>query len=186
MSERERGRGAGPVLIGWNEYVDLPDWGVRGLRAKVDTGARSSALHVDDIRELPRGRVRFDVILHRRKRHRRIRVETRVRRRARVRSSTGQYTWRLFVATRLRLGPVEREIELSLVDRGPMIFRMLLGRTALAGAFWIDPGHRALFGKPDAHGHRKDVHPQPRLPKLSKRGRSRAHPSPGSSSDSSS
>jgi len=92
-----------------------------------------------------------------------------VRRRARVRSSTGHYTWRLFVATRLRLGPVEREIEVSLVDRGPMIFRMLLGRTALAGAFWIDPSHRALFGRPDAHGHRKDVHPQPELPALPKR-----------------
>jgi len=134
MSERERGRAAGPVLIGWNEYVDLPEWGVRGLRAKVDTGARSSALHVDDIRELPRGRVRFDVVLHRKKRDRRIRVETRVRRRARVRSSTGHYTWRLFVATRLRLGPVEREIEVSLVDRGPMIFRMLLGWPAPSGS----------------------------------------------------
>lgn len=182
MSERTRGRGAGgPVLIGWNEYVDLPDWGVRGLRAKVDTGARSSALHVEHIRELPRGRVRFDVILDRRKSHRRVHVETRIRRRARVRSSTGQYTQRIFVATRLVLGPVEREIEVSLVDRGPMIFRMLLGRTALAGAFWIDVGHRALFGRPDAHGHRKGVHPQPKLPR---RG---AQASPGStSSDSSS
>lgn len=181
MSERGKRRPApAPVLIGWNEHVDLPDWGVRGLRAKVDTGARTSALHVEDIRELPRNRVRFDVILDRRKSHRRVHVETHVLRRGRVRSSSGHYTQRLFVATRLVLGPVEREIEVSLVDRGPMIFRMLLGRSALAGAFWIDVGHRALFGRPDRHGHRRDVHPQPELP------RPGAHVSRGSSSSESS
>jgi hypothetical protein len=131
-------------VVGWNEYVELPEWGVRRLRAKVDTGARTSALHVENIEELPRGRVRFDVVLHRAHRDRRVPVETRVVRRGRVRSSTGHYATRIFVATRLRLGPVEKTIELSLVDRGPMIFRMLLGRTALAGAFLIDVGHRAL------------------------------------------
>jgi len=46
-------------LIGWNEYVELPEWGIRRLRAKVDTGARSSALHVEQIELLPRNRVRF-------------------------------------------------------------------------------------------------------------------------------
>src|SRR6188474_2231761 len=63
-----------PVLIGWTEYVDLPDWGVRRLLAKVDTGARSSALHVENIRELPRGLVAFDVVLHRERRDRRVHV----------------------------------------------------------------------------------------------------------------
>ena len=42
-----------PVLIGWTEFVDLPDWGVKRLRAKIDTGARTSALHVENIEELP-------------------------------------------------------------------------------------------------------------------------------------
>ncbi len=125
--------------------MDLPRWGVRGLRAKVDTGARSSALHVERIRELPRGRVRFEVVLHRAKRDRRIEVEARVRRRARVRSSNGEFSTRIFVSTLLRLGPVEREIEISLVDRGRMIHRMLLGRTALAGRFLIDPAESSLL-----------------------------------------
>lgn len=146
MSVESRVRGL--PLIGWNEYVDLPEWGIRGLRAKVDTGARSSALHVEHIERLPHGRVRFDVVLHRKKRDRRVRVEARIVRQARVRSSNGEFGYRLFVRTRLRLGDVEEEVELSLVDRGRMIHRMLLGRTAIAGRFLIDVGHRNLLTKP--------------------------------------
>jgi hypothetical protein len=133
-----------PILVGWTEFVDLPDWSVKKLRAKVDTGARSSALHVEDIVELPRGRVRFDVVLHRKKRDRRVHVITPVHRRARVRSSNGSTETRYFVRTRLHLGPIEREVELSLVDRGEMIHRMLLGRSALSGPILIDVNHRML------------------------------------------
>jgi hypothetical protein len=79
-----------PVVIGWTEYVDLPEWGVRRIRAKVDTGARSSALHVENIRELPRGIVRFDVVVHRERRDRHVRVRARITRRSRVRSSNGE------------------------------------------------------------------------------------------------
>ena len=132
------------ILIGWNEYVDIPDWGIRRLRAKVDTGARSSALHVENIEELPRGRVRFDVVLHRKKRDRRVHVTTRIARRGRVRSSTGHYETRIFVEAPVQIGPVLREVEVSLVDRERMIYRMLLGRTALAG-FLIDPDHKHLL-----------------------------------------
>jgi len=134
-----------PVLIGWTEFVDLPGWNVSRLRAKIDTGARSSALHVEDIEELARDRVRFTVILHREKRDRRVRVTARIRRRSRVRSSNGIVETRYFVRTLLRLGPVEREIELSLVNRGKMNHRMLLGRTALSGPFLIDVDHRMLL-----------------------------------------
>ncbi len=153
------------MLIGWNEYVDIPNWGIRRLRAKVDTGARNSALHVEDIEELPGGRVRFDVVLHRLKRDRRVHVTTRIVRRGRVRSSTGHYETRIFVRVPLQIGPVEQTVEVSLVDRERMIFRMLLGRTALAGRFLIDPGHkhalhpkravrRAARKKPRARGRR--------------------------------
>jgi len=135
--------GAKPVRIGWSEVVDLPDWHIRGLRAKIDTGARSSALHVDDLKLLPRNRVSYQVVLHRSDHDRRVRVVEKVVRRARVRSSTGDYTHRIFVRTRLRLAGVEREIEISLVDRGDMSFRMLVGRTALEG-FVVDPSHKNL------------------------------------------
>jgi hypothetical protein len=135
-----------PVVIGWTEMVDLPDWGVRRLRAKVDTGARTSALHVENIEELPRGFVRFDVVLHRKKRDRRIHVKAKVTRRGRVRSSTGHQTTRLFVETTLRLGPIEKQVEVSLVDREMMIHRMLLGRAALAGPIRVDVNRRMALG----------------------------------------
>jgi hypothetical protein len=138
-------------VIGWSEYVALPEWGIARLRAKVDTGARTSALHVENIEELPRGRICFDVVLHRRKRDRRVHVVARVSRRARVRSSSGHFTVRPFVATRVRVGRVEHDVEFSLVDREAMIHRMLLGRSAIAGHFLVDVAHRSLLGD-GAHG----------------------------------
>lgn len=130
------------VVIGWTEFVDLPEWGIRNLRAKVDTGARTSALHVENIEELPRGFVRFDVVLHRTLRDRRIHVKARISRTGTVRSSSGHKSRRLFVETSLRLGPVEKRVEISLVDRQKMIHRMLLGRAALTGPFLIDVDRR--------------------------------------------
>jgi hypothetical protein len=144
-----------PVLIGWTEYVDLPDWGVRRLLAKVDTGARSSALHVENIHELPRGLVAFDVVLHRQRRDRRVHVRAHVTRRSRVRSSNGELSARLFVRTTLRLGGVEKSIEVGLVDRAKMIHRMLLGRAALEGPFLIDVDHQLLQGRPRPRARRE-------------------------------
>lgn len=140
-------KGKEPVVIGWTEFVDLPDWSIRKLRAKVDTGARTSALHVENIEELPRDYVRFDVVLHRNKRNRRIQVKTKIVRRSRVRSSTGHQTARLFVATTLSLGSVTKRIEVSLVDRQKMIHRMLLGREALKGGFVVDVSRRLVLQK---------------------------------------
>jgi hypothetical protein len=148
MSPDPQERPDPPLVIGWNEYVELPEWGITRLLAKADTGARSSALHVEDLEEIGHGRVRFSVVLHRRKRDRRVSVVARVQRRSRVRSSTGHYQTRIFVATRLRLGPFERRIEISLVDRERMIHRMLLGRSALEGLYLVDSAHRVLLGRP--------------------------------------
>ena len=136
-----------PIVIGWTENVDLPEWGVLGLRAKVDTGARTSALHVESIEELPRNRVRFEIVLHRKKRDRRVEVIAPIVRRGRVRSSTGHMTSRIFVETTLRLGPLQRRVEVSLVDRTKMIHRMLLGRAALGGPILIDVDRRMVLGK---------------------------------------
>lgn len=135
------------AVVGWNEHVDLPQWRIRGIRAKIDTGARSSAIHVENIRELPRDRVKFDVVLDRnggRRRH----VTAAVIRRARVRSSTGKFRRRIFVKTIVRIGPLDVPVELSLVDREKMIYRMLIGRSALAGRFLIDVGSQRLHGRP--------------------------------------
>lgn len=143
------------VVAGWRERVDLPDWGVAGVRAKLDTGARTSALHVASVTELPDGRVAF-AIVPRRRSDRQVGVVADVVRLTRVRSSTGGVTTRHVVRTRLRLGPLEREIELTLVDRGTMIHRILIGRTGLDGVI-VDPARRYLItsSKPLA-AERKD------------------------------
>ncbi len=142
--------------VGWSELADLPDWGVKRLPVKLDTGARSSALHVEDVEHLGSRRVRFRVVVHREHRDRHVRVTARITRTSRVRSSNGEYTRRLFVRTTLRLAGVQRPIEVSLVDRSEMNFRMILGRTALAGAFLVDPGRRRVATRPRrAHVHRE-------------------------------
>jgi hypothetical protein len=156
-----------PLIIGVTEYVDIPEWRILRLRAKIDTGARSSALHVENVRELASGRVRFDVRLSRSESERRVTVEAPVARRGRVRASNGEVETRIFVLIGVRIGPVERAIELSLVDRDRMIFRMLIGRRALAHAFLVDPSRRYVLKKPAPRKppQSKSAQPKPASPK---------------------
>jgi hypothetical protein len=134
------------VWIGYAEYVALPDWGVERLRVKVDTGARTSALHVEDLEASEdHHSVRFRVLGDKGRRD--IWVEAPVLRRSRIKSSNGQEEERYIVVTTLRLGAVEKSIELSLTRRGEMRYLMLLGRSALAGDFVIDPARRGLTTK---------------------------------------
>jgi len=132
------------LTVGWNERVALPDWGIASLRAKVDTGARSSALHVEHLTPLGTSRVRFEIVLPGRSTP--ARVVARISRMGRVSSSSGHRDMRYFVRTRVRIGPLEREIEMSLVDRSTLRFRMLLGRTALGGLL-VDPARAGLLRK---------------------------------------
>lgn len=147
------------IVIGWSEPVDFVAWGIRGLNAKVDTGARTSALHVENVEYLPENHVRFDVVLSRLNSHRRKSVTARVSRWSRVRSSSGHYTERCFVKTRVRIGPIEKNIEISLISRERMIYRMLIGREALDSDFLVDVSHRSVHA------------PKKKLRKLTKRKR---------------
>lgn len=133
------------IIIGWNERVDLPAWGIKRLRAKVDTGARTSALHVTHLEPLSGERVRFQIVLSN-KRPRRVEVIAPVSRMGWVRSSSGEGSTRYFVRTIVTLGSIAREVEVNLVDREGMLFRMLLGRTALSGVL-IDATRSRLLGK---------------------------------------
>lgn len=137
---------SGLRVIGVAEYVDFPDWGVGDLSARIDTGARTSALHVENVRVLAGSRVRFDVRLRRDDPEARVQVETKVSRRAPVRASTGQTESRLFVKAHVRLGGREQQIEVGLVDRRHMQYRMLLGRSALEGRFLVDVTKRYALG----------------------------------------
>jgi hypothetical protein len=135
------GRTAARTVLGAVERVAIPAWGIERLEARVDTGARTSALHVENLSELGDGRVRFELKLARRKPGP---IEASVTRRGRVRSTSGKIEPRVFVTTVVRLGASEHRIEIGLVDRRHMLYRMLLGRSALAGSFLVDPAERFL------------------------------------------
>ncbi|MDP8244420.1 MAG: RimK/LysX family protein [Candidatus Hinthialibacter antarcticus] len=135
------------TVIGWVEPVELVDWGIGRIRAKVDTGARSSALHVDELVDLGDGRIQFYVVLSRKNQEKRVQVVAPLLKTGQVRSSTGKYTTRYFVNTRVRIGHIEKDIEISLVCRKKMIFRMLLGRRALAHDFVVDVSRRDTLRK---------------------------------------
>lgn len=143
------------TLIGWSEGVAFPEWGIKRIQAKVDTGADSSALHVENLEKIAGGKVRFEVMQNRKPPWRRRHVVAKAVKWARVRSSTGEYTRRCFVRTIARIGPVEKKIDLSLVSREKMSFRMLLGRKALASDFLVDPGKRSHLGSNGAAAKRK-------------------------------
>ena len=155
LTEPEDGAGA-KLVIGWAEYVDFPEWGILGVQAKVDTGARTSSLHVDEVQPIGRGRVRFRVVTGRKPPFQRIEVTAPVVKWGRVRSSTGHYTMRCFIRARIRIGDVEKEIELSLVSREKMLYRMLLGRRALEKDFLVDVSRRRVLGGRVRRRVRKD------------------------------
>lgn len=144
----EQPAAAEPVVIGWREFLALPEWGIPRIKAKADTGARTSALHVVDLEELPGGRARFRVVVREAPRLKTVPVEAEVVRVAQVKPTPTKVERRLVVATTMRLAGVERRIEIALVCRRGMLCRMLLGRRALAGAFLVDPATKyRLTGK---------------------------------------
>ncbi len=133
--------------VGWCELVDLPDLGVRGLPAKIDTGARSSALHVSSMRPVGKsasGRALYEIELPAGDDSpvRRARVE--IVEQSMVRDSGGHEERRLVIETGLQLGARLRTVRVSLADRGDMRFPMLVGRTALDEATRIAPAAEFL------------------------------------------
>lgn len=126
------------TLIGWKESIDLPEWGIKNITAKTDTGARRSAIDVKRIVELPGNKIKFDVVVHRKGIDTTRTIVAAIAHQTHVRSSNGQKSERYFVETAIQVGDVSRRIELSLTCRQNMNCRMLLGRKALEGAFLVD------------------------------------------------
>ncbi|MBU6248010.1 MAG: RimK/LysX family protein [Xanthomonadaceae bacterium] len=129
------------TTLGWRERVALPDLGIAGLKAKLDTGARSSALHVDALEAFRRDGaqwLRFEVSSGRR-RLRSWAAEAPVVDRRVVTDTGGHRCERWFIRSTVSLAGEAFPIDISLTDRRHMLFPMLLGRTAIAGRFVIDP-----------------------------------------------
>ncbi len=146
MSRRNRPS----IIVGWREWVALPDLGLPAVKAKVDTGAKTSSLHAFDIetfREDGIERVRFTVHPLQRNERLIVRVVADVEDERTVVSSNGQEELRIVIRTRLHLGDGAWPVELTLTDRRSMRLRMLLGRQALEGRFLVDASVSYLHGR---------------------------------------
>ena len=126
------------TIIGRSAHISLPDWDIPDLLAKTDTGARTSSLHVENLTKLSNGRVEFYVITKQKPEVKRVKVRAHATKWAKVLSSSGHYTYRCFVKTTAIIGGIEKDIEISLISREKMAFRMLIGREALAKDFLVD------------------------------------------------
>lgn len=140
-------------VIGWREWVALPELGVDKVKAKIDTGARSSSLHAFDMEVFERDGqsfVRFKVHPIQRSSRETIVVEAPVLEFRKVRSSSGHAKKRPVIVTRVEALGTSWPIELTLANRDEMGFRMLLGREAVRGRMLVDAGTSYYGGAPTA------------------------------------
>ena len=138
-------------LAGWREWVMLPELSPVPIKAKLDTGARTSALHafrLQAIEQDDRQWAEFEVLPVQRSRDHRTRGRLPISGYRRIRSSTGHSESRPVVQTPLVIGSSRFPIELTLTSRDEMGFRMLLGRSALRNRFWVDPARSFLQPRP--------------------------------------
>ena len=137
--------------LGWREWIALPEWHVEHLKAKVDTGARTSSLHAFDIEWFDRSGepwVRFQVHPWQRSTADAVPVESAVVAARDVKSSSGAVERRPVVQTTLVIADSHVPAEITLTRRDEMGFRMLIGREAIRNRFVVDPGVSYLGGRP--------------------------------------
>lgn len=141
--------GADRPVLGWREWVCLPELGVGRIKVKVDTGARTSSLHAYDIERVERDdgtHLRFEVHPVQRDDSVVVDVEAPLHEERKVRPSTGRQAVRPVILTEVELAGRRFPVEVTLANRDRMGFRMLLGREAVADRFLVDPAGSFLAG----------------------------------------
>ena len=144
--------------IGWREWLALPDLGIPRIKAKVDTGARSSSIHAFDVEVLRvhgRDRVRFKVKPSQKDDTKAARCDVPLHDMRWVKSSNGTRELRPVIRTPVVLGTERWVIDVTLTSRELMGFRMLLGREAVRRRFVIDPGRSYLIKRPKTTGKKR-------------------------------
>jgi len=140
----------GKLVIGWREWLSLPELGVQRIKAKIDTGARTSALHAFDVEVFSRGGrkfVRFSVHPEQRNDRKQIEAEAALLEWREVKDSSGNVSQRPVIMTMIKVGPLMWPVEVTLTNRDEMGFRMLLGRQAIRGHLLVDAGRSFMIGK---------------------------------------
>jgi hypothetical protein len=139
------------TAMGWREWVEFPDLGIKRVKAKVDTGARSSSLHAERIELFQtRGQmgVRFLVLPLQRSRLKPVLCQAILHDERYIKSSNGSRELRPVIRTPVSWGGDVWEVDLTLTSRDLMGFRMLLGREAIRRRHLVDPSRSYLGGRP--------------------------------------
>jgi len=138
------------LIVGWREWLVLPELGIPAIKAKIDTGARTSALHafkLKTFKERGQLRVRFGIHPLQKRQDIEIFCEADVIDHRMVTDSGGHREKRYVIETPVRLRDQEWRIEVTLTNRDTMLFRMLLGRTAMRGRILVNPQQSFLTGR---------------------------------------
>lgn len=139
------------VIIGWREWVSLPELNIPHIKAKIDTGARSSSLHAFEIEPFDKSGlrwVRFQVHPVQRRDDISVACEAPVHDVRSVRSSSGLAADRIVIQTAVSWMGETWTVDLTLADRTEMGFRMLVGREAVRGRMLVDPSRSFFGGRP--------------------------------------
>lgn len=142
-----------PLTVGWREWVALPAFGLTHIKAKMDTGARTSSLHATHMHDVVRDGevwVQFQLSPHQRSTVGSIACQARVLDERIVKSSSGHAEHRVVIETPVSIGKLTLPVEVTLTDRADMNFRMLIGRSTLRKMrLLIDSRRSFLLGEPD-------------------------------------
>jgi len=139
------------AVMGWREWIEFPDFGIKRIKAKVDSGARSSSLHAENIELFQlRGQmgVRFLVLPLQRSRVRAVSCQALLHDERYVKSSNGSRELRPVIRTQIGWAGESWDVDVTLTSRDLMGFRMLLGREAIRRRYLVDTGRSYLGGRP--------------------------------------
>jgi hypothetical protein len=143
------------IIIGAIESCDLPDIGISDLHVRVDTGAQTSSLHVDNLKrykENGKSCIKFDIHPDVHNVDTIVECKSKIHGIRKVKSSNGEIQERYVIKTLIRLDSMSWPIEITLTDRSDMSYLMLLGREGMGDRILVDPSENFIISNSDSNG----------------------------------